>query len=201
MAITQKELERAIAIVTAFNAGKETKMSTKKAAIKKDIVSVLTAAGLKLSRVTATTAGKTGFGVEFEVAEMNRKGDISLSVFKDIRAIYNYMKADFEEVDGEKVRTRNCFFYLGFPTKKERDAEVKRLSALLLKEEKPAPKKSAAKKAEPKKSAPKKAEPKKATPKKAEPKKAEPSAKELLLGLAKNMTADEKAELLRALFA
>ena len=69
---------------------------------------------------------------------------------------YRWMKALYEERDGEWVKVRDGFFYKAFETKKARDAEAKRFATKLVKKnEKPAEKRSV-KKSEAKKQTAKK---------------------------------------------
>lgn len=185
-AITKKQYEAALKVINAFNAEKETKMS-KKATAPKNTKATERIAEVKnnLSRVTATDKGKTGFGVEFTIAGMKRKDDLTAALYKRITENdgYRFLKANWEEVDGEWVCTRECLFYQSFPTKKARDAEVKRLSAYLTTAK-------STKKAEPK-----------STKSTKSTKKAEPSAKDALLAAIGTMSLDEKKALFAAFFA
>lgn len=128
-------------------------------------------------RVERTNAGKTGIGLEVQVAGMTKYSELTKAqqdFFKNNG--FRWMKADYREENGKWVKTREGFFYKSFETKKAREEMAKKFEAKLVKPEN------------------KKAEPKKAT-KKAEPKKAEPK-KDL-----SKMTKKELLELLATLTA
>ena len=128
-------------------------------------------------RVERTNAGKTGIGLEVQVAGMTKYSELTKAqqdFFKNNG--FRWMKADYREENGKWVKTREGFFYKSFETKKAREEMAKKFEAKLVKPET------------------KKAEPKKAT-KKAEPKKAEPK-KDL-----SKMTKKELLELLATLTA
>ena len=91
------------------------------------------------ARVTRTSMGKTGIGLEVEVAEMKVYGDLTKeqkAFFKENG--YRWMKALYElNGNGEWVKTRNGFFYKSFDTEAKREKEAKVFEKKLVKTSKP----------------------------------------------------------------
>lgn len=135
---------------------------------------------IAIASVTVTTKGKTGHGVEFTLAGVRKHAQVSADVLACL--------AEGEELEGyrwhaPKVKTEVGYFWKAFASEKEAKAEAKRLRAYMPKPEK-------APKAKPETAKAEKPEAKKAP-------KAKPAWRELLADL----TPEDKAELIRALFA
>ena len=108
-------------------------------------------------RVERTNAGKTGIGLEVQVAGMTKYSELTKAqqdFFKNNG--FRWMKADYREENGKWVKTREGFFYKSFETKKAREEMAKKFEAKLVKPETKKAEKKTAKKAEPKKAEPKK---------------------------------------------
>ena len=139
-----------------------------------------------IKSVTVTTKGRTKHGVEFTLAGVRKHADVPADVLATL--------AEGEENYGYKwhapqTKSEVGYYWKSFDTEKDAKADAKRLRAYMI----------APAKAEPKApKATKKAEPKAPKAKKAEPKALNTAD---LKALFAGLSADERKEILLALFA